>query len=163
MLTRFVEIAQHCMALNNYNTAMEITSGLNSSAVFRLTKSWESLSPQVLSSFNKMKDQLAHDGSYKNLRDLLHNRQPPCIPYFGIYLTDLVFIDDGNPDKLESGLVNFEKNYLLYKVIKEIQLYQQTAYLFQPVEDIQNYLLDLRSYDEKEAYNLSLKCEPRKD
>ena len=80
----------------------------------------------------------------------------------GVYLTDLVFIDDGNPDKIENNLVNFDKNYLLYKVIKEIQLYQQTPYLFQPVEEIQDYLTSsMTVLDEKDAYDLSLKYEPR--
>jgi hypothetical protein len=75
------------MQFNNYNSAMAIVSGLNASAVYRLTKSFDALSPTLKANFDKIKEQLAHDGSYKNLRDLLHNRQPPCIPYFGMKMT----------------------------------------------------------------------------
>ncbi len=58
-------------------------------------------------------------------------------------------------------MVNFEKNYVLYKVIKEIKLYQDTPYQLQEVPAIKNYLLSLKLLDEKETYQLSLKCEPR--
>ena len=34
---------------------------------------------------------------------------PPSIPYLGIYLSDLTFIDEGTPNFTEKGLLNFAK------------------------------------------------------
>ena len=34
---------------------------------------------------------------------------PPSIPYLGIYLWDLTFIDEGTPNFTEKGLLNFAK------------------------------------------------------
>jgi hypothetical protein len=34
---------------------------------------------------------------------------PPAVPYLGMYLTDLAFIEEGTPNFTEEGLVNFSK------------------------------------------------------
>jgi len=60
----------------------------------------------------------------------------------GVYLTDLTFIEDGNPDLVKhksskSGtqtsdldLINFKKRDLVYKVIQEVLVYQQVCLQF---------------------------------
>lgn len=37
------------------------------------------------------------DNNYRPLRDLVQNTAPPCLPYIGVYLTDLTFVQEGNP------------------------------------------------------------------
>ncbi|KAL0608550.1 Ras-specific guanine nucleotide-releasing factor 1 [Plecturocebus cupreus] len=37
------------------------------------------------------------------------NCNPPAVPYLGMYLTDLAFIEEGTPNFTEEGLVNFSK------------------------------------------------------
>lgn len=34
---------------------------------------------------------------------------PPCVPYLGMYLADLAFIEEGTPNYTEDNLVNFSK------------------------------------------------------
>jgi len=43
----------------------------------------------------------------------------------GVYLTDLTFIEDGNPEKID-GLTNWGKKQMTAGVIREITLYQST-------------------------------------
>lgn len=99
--------------------------------------------------------------SYKEYRDKLHSISPPCVPYLGIYLTDMTFIEDGNLDSYPNGCINFTKRVRFAKVLQEIQMYQQTAYRLMPVQEIQEYLAAMSVLDEDEAFELSLKCEPR--
>lgn len=43
------------------------------------------------------------------MREALHRCDPPCIPYLGMYLTDLSFIEEGTPDFTQDRLLNFSK------------------------------------------------------
>jgi son of sevenless-like protein len=60
------------------------------------------------------------DRSWRNYRAYLRTLNPPCVPFFGVYQTDLTFIDEGNKTVVNS-LINFKKCRLIAGVIKEIQ------------------------------------------
>ena len=58
----------------------------------------------------------------------------PCIPYLGIFLSDLTFIEEGNPDSIVmEGVetINFVKRRKVADVIAKIQTYQ-VPYNFVP-------------------------------
>ncbi|XP_070207227.1 ras-specific guanine nucleotide-releasing factor 2-like [Littorina saxatilis] len=87
---------------------------------------------------------------------------PPCIPYLGMYLTDLSFIEEGTPNFTEEKLVNFSKMRMISHVIREIRLFQQTSYKIEHHPRVTNYLLDpTRLYDEEQTYKASLEIEPK--
>ena len=77
----------------------------------------------------------------------------------GVYLTDLTFINDGNPNRID-GLINFRKRELVYRVIDEFRQYQ-SSYSFEIDNDLFNYLVHTRKYDEKELFDLSYLREER--
>lgn len=77
-------------------------------------------------------------------------------------MSDLTFIEEGNPDFLaETKLINFEKRALVAKVMMDVQQHQQTGYSLKPVPALQNYLNSLDYYSETDLYEKSLQCEPR--
>jgi len=131
VLEHFIKIAEKCMDLNNFNAMMEIISGLNTTSINRLKHTWNAISPKAQSLYSKMGQIMSPDKNYANFRHTLHTRQPPCLPYFGMYLTDLTFIEDGNKDLLPgSDLINFSKRRRTAAVITEIQQYQQVRVFF---------------------------------
>eukprot|EP01113_Clastostelium_recurvatum_P037509 TRINITY_DN5493_c1_g1_i4.p1 TRINITY_DN5493_c1_g1~~TRINITY_DN5493_c1_g1_i4.p1 ORF type:complete len:1171 (+),score=322.57 TRINITY_DN5493_c1_g1_i4:927-4439(+) len=161
VLARFVDICEECLTLNNFNALFELCSGLQAAAMHRLKKTWEASGRQK--KFERMLEKTAPNSSYAVIRSLLHNSNPPLIPYLGVYMTDLTFIEEGNPDKLENGWVNYSKCRMVADVIQEIQQYQNTPPNLTPVPAIQNWLQQQLSqeFNLNNCYKASLLVEPR--
>ncbi len=64
---------------------------------------------QTRNTIDKLQTLVSSDGRFRNLRDALHRTDPPCIPYLGMYLSDLTFIEEGTPNFTDNGLLNFAK------------------------------------------------------
>ena len=161
-LSHFIEITDYCRSLNNFNACMEIMAGLGDSSIHRLKNHWSELSKKINNIFSDMETILSSDQSYKNFRAYLKTTNGACIPYLGMYLTDLTFIEDGNPDKI-GDLHNFSKRIFVSNVIQEIQQYQQAPYILTPVSSIQDFLLQIHEnlIDKEECYQISLQILPR--
>jgi hypothetical protein len=76
-----------------------------------------SLSSQTKQTIEKLQNIVSSDGRFRNLRDALHRCDPPCIPYLGMYLTDLSFIEEGTPNFTEDGLLNFSKMRMVRRMV----------------------------------------------
>jgi RasGEF domain len=64
--------------------------------------------------------------NYINYRNELKARPLPALPYFGVFLKDLTFIEDGNPkyfDK-ERGIYNFERMRMASTIFASLQHFQ---------------------------------------
>lgn len=121
------------------------------------------------------------DGRFRALRNALYTCDPPCIPYLGMYLTDLSFIEEGTPDFNPDGLLNFAKMrmvtetlflhvsfksettcFQIANVIREIRLFQQTPYKIELIRRVADYVLNTADLMNDEAmFNLSLQIEPK--
>ncbi|KAI1900431.1 hypothetical protein AGOR_G00049870 [Albula goreensis] len=161
-IEKWVAVADICRCLNNYNGVLEITSALNRSAIYRLKKTWAKVCKQTKALMDKLQKTVSSEGRFKNLRETLKNCNPPCVPYLGMYLTDLAFIEEGTPNFTEEGLVNFSKMRMISHIIREIRQFQQTPYRIEHQPKVTQYLLDKTlTMDEDTLYELSLKIEPR--
>ena len=165
VLKRFVKIAWECYTMNSFNVIQEIIAALNSASVGRLKLTWKELKPKTLALWARLQESLSQKQNYKAFRETLATCVPPCIPYLGIFLSDLTFIEDGNPDKLVLGggaqLINFVKRRKVAEVILKIQDYQNKPYNFVPVQPIQDYLEQAEVMDDDALYKASLVAEPR--
>ncbi|XP_060091746.1 ras-specific guanine nucleotide-releasing factor 2 isoform X3 [Heteronotia binoei] len=161
-IEKWVAVADICRCLHNYNGVLEITSALNRSAIYRLKKTWAKISKQTKALMDKLQKTVSSEGRFKNLRETLKNCNPPSVPYLGMYLTDLAFIEEGTPNFTEEGLVNFSKMRMISHIIREIRQFQQTSYRIEHQQKVTQYLLDKSLIiDEDTLYELSLTIEPR--
>ncbi|KAG0139927.1 hypothetical protein CROQUDRAFT_718845 [Cronartium quercuum f. sp. fusiforme G11] len=164
-IKHFILIAERCRALNNFSTLMQIIAGLNSTPIYRLRRTWETIPHKTLALFGQLGGVMSPTKNYATYRDTIRNMAPPCVPFVGVYLTDWTFIGDGNPDMLREKphQINFNKRQKAAELIVQIQSYQSMPYQLTPVPVIVKFLEDNldNPRDEKELYDMSLDIEPR--
>merc|ERR1739848_607188 len=98
--------------------------------------------------------------SFKAYREALRQASGSTIPYVGTYLTDLVFICEGNPATVR-GLINVDRLRMVHKVIQEVLMFQQLEYALVPIEPVCTLLTHPPHISEDALYALSLAREPR--
>ncbi|MBW0489347.1 hypothetical protein O181_029062 [Austropuccinia psidii MF-1] len=164
-IKHFILIADRCRSLNNFSTLMQIIAGLNSTPIYRLRRTWETIPQKTLTLFAQLGSVMSPNKNYATYRDTIRNMAPPCVPFVGVYLTDWTFIGDGNPDNLreKTHQINFNKRQKAAELIVQIQSYQSMPYQFLPVKIIISFLEESlrKPKDEKELYEMSLEIEPR--
>jgi len=165
VVKRFVYLAEECYALNNFNTLMSILAGFNSAPIHRLRRTWDAINSKVITTLDNLKKIMDGNRNFSSYREQLHSINPPCVPFLGVYLTDLTFIEDGNPNRLKNNekMINFSKQSTTADVIREIQQYQNQVYNLQPVPELQTFLKESlqRIEDDDDMYQMSLILEPK--
>ncbi|KAI8058987.1 ras guanine nucleotide exchange factor domain-containing protein [Gongronella butleri] len=165
ILKHWIMVAEKCRLLHNYNTCMAILSAFDNSSVGRLKRTWETMSAKTNSTLTGIRRLMGANRNFNEYREIIHKVNPPCIPFLGIFLQDLTFVEDGNSNclKKSNNLINFAKRMKTAEVIQELQQYQSTPYILQTVPSIQEFIKThlQSSRDEETLYNLSLAVEPR--
>lgn len=156
-----LKIAEESRKINNYNALFELISALSSTPIHRLKKTWNNLSNENLKKFEELQDYILPNQSYKILRSSL-TFEYPCLPYPGMLLSDLIFIDEGNKNMVNEK-VNFLKMRKMAKTLSELIQYQQKPFVFHPVKLIKEILTQEVTETDQTLYEKSLKLEPRKE
>ncbi|KAG9694938.1 hypothetical protein KCU69_g8791, partial [Aureobasidium melanogenum] len=65
-------------------------------AIARLHQTWNQLPPKTNAIFKEIKEIVDISRNYATLRQRLQTPKAPCLPFVGMYLTDLTFVDAGN-------------------------------------------------------------------
>ncbi|KAJ1946506.1 hypothetical protein EC988_005539, partial [Linderina pennispora] len=96
-LKYFIQLGTQCLALKNYDAVMAIKAAIFCAAVMRLKSTWALLPKKYDVLSKRLHEATDPDRNYANYRALLRRSQPPLLPFMGLYLTDLTFLEDGNP------------------------------------------------------------------
>ncbi|KAF1839188.1 ras guanine-nucleotide exchange protein Cdc25p [Decorospora gaudefroyi] len=176
IIKQWVKVAAKCLELNNYDSLMAIICSLNSSMVMRLKRTWELVSAKTKARLEELKAVTDVGRNYAVLRQRLQNHIAPCIPFVGIYLTDLTFIDVGNGTTRqlpgESGsdsvsVINFDKHMKTAKIIGQLQSFQ-VPYRLAAIPEMQDWMESqiqrMHASDQANVqsyYRRSLLLEPR--
>ena len=148
VIKQWVKICMKCLELANYDSLMAIVCSLNSSMVLRLKKTWDLVSAKTKARLDELKTVVDVSKNYAVLRSKLQNHVAPCIPFVGIYLTDLTFVDVGNQTTRQlpgaegtdgKSVINFDKHTKTAKIIGQLQGFQ-VPYKLQPVPEMQEWM-----------------------
>ncbi|CAH1637487.1 unnamed protein product [Spodoptera littoralis] len=161
-IEKWAAVADIARCLHNFNGVLQVCAALSNTSVYRLKKTWEKVSKTSKQTIERMQTIISSECRFRILRDALHRCDPPCIPYLGMYLSDLSFIEEGTTNYTPDGLLNFSKMRMIAHVIREIRNFQQTPYKIDHIPKVCDFLLDNSLViPEERQYTLSLELEPR--
>ena len=180
LIKHWIKIADKCLELNSYDSLTAIWCSLDSNNISRLKKTWEMVSPKYRATFKSLGGIATISKNRVVLRQRLQHHVGPCLPFLGMYLTDLTFVHNGNlntrqlpndGDEETTELINFDKHMRTAKIIGELQRFQ-IPYRLQEHEDMQLWLqaqiTHVRETNEKTSslkseknYRRSVLLEPR--
>ncbi|XP_028301275.1 ras-specific guanine nucleotide-releasing factor RalGPS2 isoform X4 [Gouania willdenowi] len=167
VLSLYIRTAKKLCDINNLHAVMAVVSALQSAPIFRLTKTWALLSRKDKATFDRLDYLMSKEDNYKRLRDYISSQSMvSCIPYLGMYLSDLTYIDSAYPST-GSILENEQRSNLMNNILRIISDLQRSCTYDIPVlPHIQKYLNsvryieELQKFVEDDNYKLSQRIEP---
>ena len=163
----FIEVAQFCEEMGNYNSIFGLIFGLQLGSISRLGKTWR-LSRQSIIMLRRFNSLTSGADNYKNYRTVLEKRKSlikdkiPTLPYIGVFMKDIKQVDEANPNYINKR-INKNKLDLYSRIIQEIQIFQSVNYnLVKEKENaIIHHLLTLTHWTEQKIEKESERIRPR--
>lgn len=166
VILKVINVAKALKEVGNYNTLMGIIAGLNMACISRLKLTMAAVGRKPLDTLRMLQNIVDPTSSFKTLRETLRQGGASQLPYIGTTLTDLTFIDDGNPDFLtnpnsKEEVIHMEKHSLLSNCIRTACVFQASDFKITLKDPPHTFLHELPCLDESLLYKLSLEREPR--
>jgi len=161
VIKQFLQIAEHLLLFQNFNSLIAVMGGLEHFGVSRLTKAWKLLKNQKL--YKKLRRITNPKRNFVKLRNLYNISNSPYIPPLVLLFRDLVYIQDGNVSFINKNdwvLLNLEKMILFAKIVgKVFNAKKDTPYPFVKVSFIQKYIESYETLSDDELERRSILCE----
>uniref|UniRef100_K3X1Z6 Ras-GEF domain-containing protein n=1 Tax=Globisporangium ultimum (strain ATCC 200006 / CBS 805.95 / DAOM BR144) TaxID=431595 RepID=K3X1Z6_GLOUD len=125
----FIEAAENCYQMNNFNTLFEIFTGLSAPFIRQLNTTWGLVSAAATEKYQFLHGICSTEDNYRNYRQQFGFAEgQPRLPCWFILVKDL-FQYEESMKSMEDGLVNWQKFRKIYRVINEALDHQNLNYL----------------------------------
>lgn len=172
VMSHFVRVAKKLNELNNLHSEFAVLSALQSASIYRLSKTWSCLPRRERQVFEKLTELFSEKDNFARLREHMGSvalRHQPCVPYLGLYLTDLVYIDMAHPAHSGGSLLEpTQRQYKMNNILRIVSELQQSLYpenLTVSPQCVQylgsiRYIDELQKFIEDDQWKKSLALEP---
>uniref|UniRef100_A0A8C1PLS2 Ral GEF with PH domain and SH3 binding motif 1 n=1 Tax=Cyprinus carpio TaxID=7962 RepID=A0A8C1PLS2_CYPCA len=154
ILSHFIKIAKKLLELNNLHSMVSVVSALQSAPIFRLSKTWALISRKDKATFEKLDYLTSKEENCARMREYIRSlKMVPCIPYLGIYLLDMIYIDSAYPASdsiIETQQRTNQMNNIL-RVISDLQMSCTYDHLV-TLPHVQKYLMSVRYIEELQKF-----------
>jgi son of sevenless len=155
----------HLYEIGDFNSSKFFISGINSGPVYRLRYTRSLVSTSLLETFKTLEQDTAQNN--RTFRKIMNERKPPLVPYIGICLIDLTFIEEGNPTMIKDNVVNWRKSSLKFQSIQSFLALQSVGFPFKKMIQIQEKIIKEifnqihEQLDDSVMFEKSRELEPR--
>uniref|UniRef100_A0A6B2L5Q5 Ras-GEF domain-containing protein n=1 Tax=Arcella intermedia TaxID=1963864 RepID=A0A6B2L5Q5_9EUKA len=163
LCVKFIHVAEHLLQLNNFTSLKCVNSVFNSTCIRSLRHTWNEIPQKEIQKLESIGILLSPQSCFSTFRKKLEASPLPTIPDLGIYLTDCVFIDEGNRDITGEQLINWHKMGLTSSVIQRFRHFQQSNYQIEPIPHLLYTFSALEGrMDGENLFQLCREREPRR-
>jgi hypothetical protein len=163
VIQKFIRLLVSLIDINSFNMALAVHSGLSSASVYRLQEAWDGISENHTLRRDAASKLLSSENNSKRLREMMnkvYEKSEPCSPYIGIFLRDLVYVDDGNPTFID-GRINFLKCISTHALMHQILRFQERNYKLTPKTALLDEIDSCSDLDQDKLYEISLQVLPK--
>eukprot|EP01084_Bolivina_argentea_P099786 179321_1 len=129
IIQHLIDVCFNLLELHNFFSLMAVFSALDSIPISKYKYLWLRVDDKHKSLLKNIATVCDAKSSYKQLRRLMRrslSARMPTIPYFGVFLSDLTFVNEG-ASKVE-GFINFKKFERFKERCKIVEAFQRISY-----------------------------------
>ena len=165
---KWVQVCDYCRSIKNYNDCIAIYSALNNYIITGLNLTLKEIKYKTKSTFEQISLFCSCDANYKNIRNDMHlceDREITFIPYLGMLLRDINFIEESAKYINQKGCINMDKIEKINALIEKYFKYKTNEEISKTY-DIKKCSKELSFFDkleiikEEELENIASNIEP---
>ncbi|CAK4715282.1 unnamed protein product [Aphanomyces euteiches] len=132
MVSFFIDVADACYRLRNFNSLFEIVTGLTAPCLKQLESTWKLVPTSQIEHLERLKRVCSADDNYRAYREEYAAAEGyPRLPTISIVVKDLFGFEESMPTK-EKGLIHFRKCRKICQAIRDALSCHHIKYTIAP-------------------------------
>eukprot|EP01117_Protostelium_nocturnum_P006397 TRINITY_DN2309_c1_g2_i1.p1 TRINITY_DN2309_c1_g2~~TRINITY_DN2309_c1_g2_i1.p1 ORF type:complete len:729 (-),score=217.35 TRINITY_DN2309_c1_g2_i1:57-2243(-) len=127
LIGKFIEIANHCLTLKNFQGFFAILNGIQHPSVERLKETLQAVKPNHIQLWKTFKTVSSKEDHYSNYKEKQQSTVSPTIPFLEPYLEELSYVDSYYPDIAKGGVIHFAKHRKIARTVRLLVQYSRDA------------------------------------